>query len=239
MPLSALFIIFDLVVHNPTHPETNNNLALLDVASGHFSRIEYASRGTLPGSLVAEFAHIARQYVRDVQQGEHNRNNDNHNNNNSDGNVPIKNNTTEASSNAKDIQGQIQSLKDVQPQSQSQDQLPNNLIFQATTTTTAAAASPPLTPTPQSAWQSNHNHQVLGESLPQQQQQAQQQYNSSNTSGNSNLMDDGTRTGTESLFFPLVDDPNYMPEALQLLGIDVMDLFDSVNPAAAAGGIQN
>ncbi|KAF2493354.1 hypothetical protein BU16DRAFT_528662 [Lophium mytilinum] len=67
VPLSGLFVLFDLVIHNPTHPETSTNLALLDVASGHFSRVEYASGGTLPGSLVSEFAHIAREYVRDVQ----------------------------------------------------------------------------------------------------------------------------------------------------------------------------
>ncbi|KAL1636658.1 hypothetical protein SLS58_009712 [Diplodia intermedia] len=67
MPLSALFILFDFVVHNPVHPETNSNLALLDVAGGHFSHLEYVSRGTLPASLVAEFAHIARQYVQDFR----------------------------------------------------------------------------------------------------------------------------------------------------------------------------
>ncbi|KAL3456006.1 fungal-specific transcription factor domain-containing protein [Aspergillus heterothallicus] len=39
MPLSSLMILFDLVIHNPGHPETSLNLALLDIASGHFSRI--------------------------------------------------------------------------------------------------------------------------------------------------------------------------------------------------------
>ncbi|PYH42889.1 fungal specific transcription factor domain-containing protein [Aspergillus saccharolyticus JOP 1030-1] len=69
LPLSALMILFDLVVHNPTHAETGLSLALLDMAGGHFSRIEYASKGALPGSLVAEFAHLARQYVSDVRSG--------------------------------------------------------------------------------------------------------------------------------------------------------------------------
>ncbi|RAK80024.1 fungal specific transcription factor domain-containing protein [Aspergillus fijiensis CBS 313.89] len=69
LPLSALMILFDLVVHNPTHAETGLSLALLDMAGGHFSRIEYASKGALPGSLVAEFAHLARQYVSDVRNG--------------------------------------------------------------------------------------------------------------------------------------------------------------------------
>ncbi|KAK0647615.1 Sphingolipid C9-methyltransferase 2 [Lasiodiplodia hormozganensis] len=73
MPLSALFILFDFVVHNPVHPETNNNLALLDIAGGHFSHLEYVSQGTLPASLAAEFAHIARQYVQDFRMQQYQR----------------------------------------------------------------------------------------------------------------------------------------------------------------------
>jgi hypothetical protein len=57
------------------HPETRNNLSLLDVAAGHFSLLEYKSGGLLPASLLTEFAHIARQYVRDYgrkqQQHQH------------------------------------------------------------------------------------------------------------------------------------------------------------------------
>lgn len=67
MPLSALFILFDFVVHNPNHRETRSNLALLDVAAGYFSRLEYATGGSLPSSLLSDFAHIARHFVRDVQ----------------------------------------------------------------------------------------------------------------------------------------------------------------------------
>ncbi|KAL2848369.1 hypothetical protein BJY01DRAFT_211920 [Aspergillus pseudoustus] len=67
MPLTALMILFDLVIHNPSHPETSLNLALLDIASGHFSRIEYSSSGALPGSLISEFAHLARQYISDIR----------------------------------------------------------------------------------------------------------------------------------------------------------------------------
>ncbi|OTB07873.1 hypothetical protein M426DRAFT_317765 [Hypoxylon sp. CI-4A] len=63
IPVVALFILFDLVVTNPKHAGTATNLALLDMAGGHFSRIEYASGGSLPGSLIGEFAHIAREYV--------------------------------------------------------------------------------------------------------------------------------------------------------------------------------
>jgi hypothetical protein len=41
----------------------------MDIASGHFSRIEYASNGSLPGSLISEFTHIAREYVNAVSLG--------------------------------------------------------------------------------------------------------------------------------------------------------------------------
>lgn len=67
MPLSALFILFDFVVHNPTHAETKSNLSLLGVAAGYFCRLEYASKGSLPSSLLSDFAAIARQYVDDLE----------------------------------------------------------------------------------------------------------------------------------------------------------------------------
>ncbi|RSL83601.1 hypothetical protein CEP52_016675 [Fusarium oligoseptatum] len=59
------FVLFDQVINDPKHPDTRSNLALLDIAGGHFSRIEFASEGSLPGSLIAEFAYIAREYVND------------------------------------------------------------------------------------------------------------------------------------------------------------------------------
>lgn len=67
IPLSALFILFDFVIHNPLNPETNTNLALLGVAVGHFSRLDYATGGSLPCSMVSDFAHLAQQHVRDAR----------------------------------------------------------------------------------------------------------------------------------------------------------------------------
>ncbi|EWZ94025.1 hypothetical protein FOCG_07361 [Fusarium oxysporum f. sp. radicis-lycopersici 26381] len=64
LPSSALFILFDFVVHNPSHPATRGNLTLLDIASGHFSILEHSSSGSIPGNCLSEFAHIARQYVQ-------------------------------------------------------------------------------------------------------------------------------------------------------------------------------
>lgn len=63
IPLTAHFVLFDFVINNPKSSETATNLALLDIAGGHFSRIEYSSGGRLPGSLIGEFAHIAREYI--------------------------------------------------------------------------------------------------------------------------------------------------------------------------------
>lgn len=68
VPVIALFTLFELVIFNPKHTETRGNLALLDVAGGYFSRLEYASNGSLPSSLVSEFAYIAREYVNNIHK---------------------------------------------------------------------------------------------------------------------------------------------------------------------------
>ncbi|WQF85374.1 hypothetical protein CDEST_10388 [Colletotrichum destructivum] len=70
MPLSAIFILFDFVIHNPEHPGTAENLALLEVVAGHFCSIDSASKGALPGSIISDFAGIARRYVTRVAEGD-------------------------------------------------------------------------------------------------------------------------------------------------------------------------
>ncbi|KAH8589015.1 fungal-specific transcription factor domain-containing protein, partial [Bisporella sp. PMI_857] len=67
MPLSAMFIIFDIIVYNPTYPQTNKNLGLLGLAAGYFCRLEYASNGFFRSSILSEIGQIARQYVRDTE----------------------------------------------------------------------------------------------------------------------------------------------------------------------------
>ncbi|KAI0599589.1 hypothetical protein F4775DRAFT_118046 [Biscogniauxia sp. FL1348] len=81
IPIVSLFVIFDFVLTYPKHPETNSNLALLDIAGGHFSRIEYASAGWLPGSLITEFSYIAREYVNSLNNNSGGNNNNNNNDN--------------------------------------------------------------------------------------------------------------------------------------------------------------
>lgn len=68
VPVTALFTLFDFVIHNPLQPDTWSNLALLEMVGGHFSRIEYATGGSMPGTLVSEFSHIARDYVKEAQR---------------------------------------------------------------------------------------------------------------------------------------------------------------------------
>ncbi|KAK0620623.1 hypothetical protein B0T14DRAFT_234895 [Immersiella caudata] len=63
MPIAALFILFDFVVHNPRHRDTQENLILLDTAAAHFRLIDAASHGIIPGNTIAEFAGIARKYA--------------------------------------------------------------------------------------------------------------------------------------------------------------------------------
>ena len=66
IPICALFVIFDHVINDPKSLDIRSNLALLDIAGGHFSRIEFASGGSLPGSLISEFTYIAREYINQL-----------------------------------------------------------------------------------------------------------------------------------------------------------------------------
>ncbi|KAF4976125.1 hypothetical protein FZEAL_7144 [Fusarium zealandicum] len=68
MPLSALFILFDFIIHNPRHTRTEENLVLLDTVSRYFAIVDSISRGALPGSIISEFASIARQFVSSSRQ---------------------------------------------------------------------------------------------------------------------------------------------------------------------------
>ncbi|KAH8590057.1 hypothetical protein B0O99DRAFT_599320 [Bisporella sp. PMI_857] len=69
MPLTALFILFDFTVHNPTHLETKRNISLLGAVAGYFCQLEFASDGALQTSVLLDLAHIARDYVQDVESG--------------------------------------------------------------------------------------------------------------------------------------------------------------------------
>ncbi|KAH8200581.1 hypothetical protein TruAng_005233 [Truncatella angustata] len=67
IPASAMFILFDFVVHNPSHAETDTNLRLLDTAAGYYGRLQYATGGTFPSMVMSGFAHIAADFVRRIR----------------------------------------------------------------------------------------------------------------------------------------------------------------------------
>lgn len=62
MPMTALFILFDFVIHNPDHVNAGSSLVLLESVSGYFSALEHATGGYLPGSMLMQFASIARAF---------------------------------------------------------------------------------------------------------------------------------------------------------------------------------
>ncbi|KAJ9491945.1 hypothetical protein VN97_g1328 [Penicillium thymicola] len=171
LPLSCLMILFDLVVHNPDHPEASLSLAILDIASGHFSRLEFASNGTLPGSLVAQFAHLARQYIFEKREYRQ-----------------------------KMIDMGVHDSCAIQPE--------------------VPAGATQIPPSPAEfhttgGLTSNQQAQIPGlqEQLPL-------------DPGAVPLCDSTLLSENDQLFIPSIDDPSYRIEDLELLGIDLKDLFD-------------
>lgn len=67
VPLSALFILFDFIIHNPQHKTTMENLMFLDMVTRYFRIVETASGTALPGSIISDFAGIAQHYVSGSQ----------------------------------------------------------------------------------------------------------------------------------------------------------------------------
>ncbi|SPB44972.1 unnamed protein product [Aspergillus niger] len=173
LPLSSLMILFDLVVHNANHPETGLSLALLDIAGGHFSRLEYASNGALPGSLIAEFAHLARQYVSETRK----------------------------------------------PKSISRDNNDNSIPF----VSQDRAEPSPSAPEPRtSTLTADPTELAVPAVLPQEPEPV-----ATNAPGVMQPWSPASLDRSETLFLPYIDDPTYYFGDLQLLGIDLKDLFDN------------
>ncbi|GKZ63142.1 hypothetical protein AnigIFM49718_010874 [Aspergillus niger] len=173
LPLSSLMILFDLVVHNANHPETGLSLALLDIAGGHFSRLEYASNGALPGSLIAEFAHLARQYVSETRK----------------------------------------------PKSISRDNNGNSIPF----VSQDHAEPSPSAPEPRtSTLTADPTELAVPAVLPQEPEPV-----ATNAPGVMQPWSPASLDRSETLFLPYIDDPTYYFGDLQLLGIDLKDLFDN------------
>ncbi|KAF5854567.1 hypothetical protein GGP41_007333 [Bipolaris sorokiniana] len=66
MPMVAMFIVFDFVVHNPLHAETRINLSYLNISAAHYARLDLLVQGTIHDARVVEFTSIARLYVESL-----------------------------------------------------------------------------------------------------------------------------------------------------------------------------
>jgi hypothetical protein len=64
IPLSAFLSLFHLVIDNPRHVETRDNLNFLDIAAGYFRRLEYVTKQDFPFSVFPKLASIVQEYVQ-------------------------------------------------------------------------------------------------------------------------------------------------------------------------------
>ncbi|KAK5055327.1 hypothetical protein LTR84_013077 [Exophiala bonariae] len=64
IPLSAFLSLFHLVIDNPKHAETRDNLTFLDVAAGYFRRLEYATKQEFPFSIFPKLVSVAQEFVQ-------------------------------------------------------------------------------------------------------------------------------------------------------------------------------
>jgi hypothetical protein len=67
LPLSAVFILFDIIIHNPNHTESRTNLSILDKAAGYFSLLSLGVGDALPADVPVELTRIAREYYWKTQ----------------------------------------------------------------------------------------------------------------------------------------------------------------------------
>lgn len=67
--MSAMFVLFDFIVFNPLHPETEFNLALMDVAATYFVRLELTTESSFCSSKLTGFAHLSNDFIQNVLYG--------------------------------------------------------------------------------------------------------------------------------------------------------------------------
>ncbi|OAL43938.1 hypothetical protein IQ07DRAFT_649727 [Pyrenochaeta sp. DS3sAY3a] len=71
VPTVAVFILFDFTVHNPCHPETDRNLALLNVAAGYFARVNIHLGPKNSSRHLIELINIASAFAIGSQRMQH------------------------------------------------------------------------------------------------------------------------------------------------------------------------
>jgi hypothetical protein len=63
-PFTALGILFSHVIANPLAPTASNDIALMDIVTGLFGRLDFVSSGMRSLTEVGEFARLARAAVK-------------------------------------------------------------------------------------------------------------------------------------------------------------------------------
>lgn len=72
--MTGVVNLFAQTIRNPNNPSASSDVALIDAASGNFSRLEYASGGQLAISFSRELADYLRNFLamqRDVSGSDH------------------------------------------------------------------------------------------------------------------------------------------------------------------------
>lgn len=65
MPMVAVFILFELVIHNPGHSETTTNLTYLDLAAGYFARMQMTQGADRDISIsMTQLIRLARDFAQ-------------------------------------------------------------------------------------------------------------------------------------------------------------------------------
>lgn len=71
-PILGLINLFVHVLKHPAAPSVLSDIALLDVMSGHFARMDFASSGQLSFSIARDLSTLARTTVKRAQQARQN-----------------------------------------------------------------------------------------------------------------------------------------------------------------------
>ncbi|RKK21210.1 hypothetical protein BFJ67_g17402 [Fusarium oxysporum f. sp. cepae] len=66
MPQSALFLLFDFIIENPCHEETQKDLSYMQIIASYFMRLQYATQDDADSTLSTEFYQIASKFVENV-----------------------------------------------------------------------------------------------------------------------------------------------------------------------------
>ncbi|KAI3572434.1 hypothetical protein IWW34DRAFT_891967 [Fusarium oxysporum f. sp. albedinis] len=66
MPQSALFLLFDFIIEHPLDSEARHNLSYIQLAASYFTRLQFATKNDIDGTIPAEFLQIATKFVEDM-----------------------------------------------------------------------------------------------------------------------------------------------------------------------------